>query len=1152
MASSYPRKFNVGRGSELLYNEELHKNFEATKHLLDVPEDTAVPITQLDGALWLKREKGLNELKTWVKNEGRYVNIFANKFQIVDQITNTVIPPNPVPGQLWIYHDVLSYYDGNKWRPIKSLPQSAGQFDLSIFNDYMFVSPLWKHGSTVIKDDDIIKFLELRRKYLQGKIDLINDSTLIAQKRKWKIGDKVDIDELTLNNLKIEGRHQFVVPNIEYERIFLDDSLDFKYEKINEFTINYEKKLVLEKTPTLIHVNPASLCGIKKRLFRIDRRNPRVRVSPFNTEYYGFKIGDRHGSLLLPESSQDDGGYILDKNNGIILSRNQAQNYDYVLSVTFIFDKRNPVGTMNYVNDKQKTTSYYIPDFLGSNNVFVEGLVLEGTHYSEDGKSKTITIDDDTSKMEVQIMRSGIREYGYVREITVEGKAVVKVIYDYRRPQVFMNGQAMNMDTEVTYDKANNTFFVLGGQHNMSWVVIELCDKQNPIKDADGDYITLDNKKAGFKTVTKLTGEKIQEGPYKITGKAPNGDPIFDEHTTVDIKYYDMYDSSGAVTLADNKGNAVIKYDNDDVRMQDRYNSLGYKIGEYADCLVLFVDGLMIKQDDLIVDLNNKTVRTSSLRKGQEYVLLKDKYHYFMNMSSLMPALYVDKVSDSLVYHNGKLICNGTAITRDISKERMKEFAVHNEIIHFTGESLFAVKDIMEFNANTNEWVQLPRQVRLAIFDMINSYENMPKTIAFNFEWSKQRDRMDVYAFKFANDIDNTLIIKNLPTTYNDPDSAIDNKNKPLPYVMTGDAPEIAANRIHFFEKDIKDMINSLPESFTKQFPMDKANMGASLRAIREEAIRRLNNTPKYSTLHYHKFDIEDKYMMGIGSLCVYVNGVRQLWTIETGENSFAIPWPVRGLVTYTIEAPLATGNIVAQREILDHNNTIDGIINTYKTSIPLYPGRVNVYVDGVRQGKDTFHIIDSHTIMFKDSETKLTGEKSTYPDEIVVDYKNIPVKIHHTEDSKILIEVFSEIDWKEKDFYLKRSLDNYIIAAQDYNLDLSALHSLDHLKIYIDGLYMGLKDHDGYVCDRNKETITVTRPTVIDKITGDPLYLYLMRNKHANEAYKKEQNERRIMGLMKRSYNMTREKAIKILKDQGLYDEDRMPYRKNIIIEWR
>ena len=100
MASSYPRKFNVGRGSELLYNEELHKNFEATKHLLDVPEDTAVPVTQLDGALWLKREKGLNELKTWVKNEGRYVNIFANKFQIVDQITNTVIPPNPVPGQL--------------------------------------------------------------------------------------------------------------------------------------------------------------------------------------------------------------------------------------------------------------------------------------------------------------------------------------------------------------------------------------------------------------------------------------------------------------------------------------------------------------------------------------------------------------------------------------------------------------------------------------------------------------------------------------------------------------------------------------------------------------------------------------------------------------------------------------------------------------------------------------------------------------------------------------------------------------------------------------------------------------------------------------------------------------------------------------------
>ena len=63
----------------------------------------------------------------------------------------------------------------------------------------------------------------------------------------------------------------------------------------------------------------------------VDRENPKINVSAHDTEYYGFHGDSIYGDLLLPEETQDDGGYIT-MNDGIYLSYAQAQNYDYVFS----------------------------------------------------------------------------------------------------------------------------------------------------------------------------------------------------------------------------------------------------------------------------------------------------------------------------------------------------------------------------------------------------------------------------------------------------------------------------------------------------------------------------------------------------------------------------------------------------------------------------------------------------------------------------------------------------------------------------------------------------------------------------------------------------------------------------------------------------
>ena len=1185
MALPYPRKFNAGRGSELIYNEELHKNFEATRHLLDKPEGDIEPKTPLDGALWLKRKNNRNHLKTWVQSKGQFVNIFADKFKITEYIMSPSAPSEPVEGQLWIYQGVLCYYNGYQWVPIKAQQLDALQFDVSVFTDFIFASPLWKQGNTIVLDKDIQAFQEARRKYLQSKIDFMADSTLMGDGTKWKIGDPLKDGTISLNGFNLEGYHQFVVPRLEFARIFAEGILDHSFKEENQYTIEYPKSFLVTNKPSMVHVNPGRLCNIRKRLFRIDRQNPRVPIPTEKTEYYGFHLGSRYGTLLLPEEFQDDGGYIRDHDNGIILSYNQAQNFDYVLTVTFEFDTVKPTGYVKHLRGHHDHTSYYLPDFTDINNVFVEGLVLEGTAYKKSNIYQTITLDENTASMEVQIMRSGTREYGFIRDMTIDDKALIRVLHDFNQPLVFLNGEAMNpAEGEISYERDKNLFTVQNGRMNMAWVVFELCDHVHPAVDKDGDLITRDgNKKAGYKIIHNIDGTERKEGPYLITGKDAANNPIFDESKTVDIIYYDMLESMGVVTQKDASGQGVIPYTSEDFVVEDILDESNTKIGERVNHAVLFIDGLMVKRDDLVIDKVNKTITVPNLRVGQDYILLQDKHNYFIDTSDLLPALDVGKkFSESLVYCGGYLLMNKSAITQNIDPEQARDNAKHQEIMFFIDAKVTKEKEIMEYDAINKKWLKLTPQVRENIRAMIDSYENMPRTIGLKFSWSSNKRKrkrdvknpqsgivfdpfedirkeqpdfqpdIDIYAYNYATDVEHSLIIRNLPSEYDDPDSPLDDKNKPLREVLNGDAPEIALNGIHFFEKDIQEGIEKLPESFLETLPMDPLHIDRSKKKAREEAIRYLNMTPKYSTMYYHRFDIEDQYVPSIGSLCVYVNGVRQYGILENGNNSFAIPWPVRGIVTYTIEFPEHGNHVVAVREVIDSKNAVGDLINVYHTKVSLYPGKPAIYVNGIRQPHDAYTIMDAHTLMFNDLTTRLVGNKHNYPDENLWDPDGKPVILHHTLDDKILVEVFQEYKWQEEHVKLEQTNQNFIIPLNKYKMNPDMIRTQDELKIYIDGLFFGLKDYDGYQRNRNSEVLTITRPETIERLVGDPLYDYLIKNKGAMIRYVKERNESLIRDLIASTYNMTREEAIKHLKDLNLYDKERLPYAKDMIIEWR
>ena len=83
-------------------------------------------------------------------------------------------------------------------------------------------------------------------------------------------------------------------------------------------------------------------------------------------------------------------------------------------------------------------------------------------------------------------------------------------------------------------------------------------------------------------------------------------------------------------------------------------------------------------------------------------------------------------------------------------------------------------------------------------------------------------------------------------------------------------------------------------------------------------------------------FNIKDSYIPNIGSLSVWVNGIRQYDVIEFLDGTgFELPEPVTGVVTYVIERPEKGATTVATREILSEKNVVPNTINVYKTTKP-------------------------------------------------------------------------------------------------------------------------------------------------------------------------------------------------------------------------
>lgn len=883
-----------GRQSENLFGGELHNVFETVRHVSDYFADASVPVPKHKGAIWVDRRT--NEayvyMGTGFKHERirqGWLPLFADKFKIFDEMLNEVPSTSPVIGQLWLYNDVLMYYDGSNWKPVKALEQSDSQFNISAFSDFAIYSPLNRMGSMVISDFELEDYLKAKKDY--------TDMDKALLKSRYKFGDSIVTDVRQQMSFDLEDiSYQYLVPNIEVDRVFLDHRLDRNYQEQSRSVVQYSRNYILNeqdayddstpvtshvKYPSLIHINPGKMSGMHKRLFKINIRNPKIMCPAHNTEFYGYKVGDMRGHLLIPAKTLtdtsgsgdikyalvDDNGeqvfvdvsdaatpvyvdvvsgsqqlsntYTLAdyqvQSDGIYLSSDAAQHYDYVLAITYEFSWMNATGQLRQADNRAGVTSFYVPQKLGDMNVFINGFDYEDHLYSWDEQNRTLTLSHDVSGNNFDTTVWGVfaHEYGFITDMNLSSdnyEARISTIHKFNAPLIFLNGEVLcrsqwdylDERTLEPTDLSGNKFVIHGARKDMCWTIIDMVkheqyyeDVQVEVDDTTGeiaaqkelrtntydigieddgfidntsDYVDSYGNPAiplpdGLEIVISDVKEALAKS-YEFIGEYVTND----ENETVYIQdkngelvpiyiggNYDVVPGNRisqyvfvGTPLRDDDGNTVCVMDHNiekEVYVGGKFVRKDYFTHYKLPHVVLFVNGLMVRRDDLRYDYQRRMITCDGLEPGMTYVLLNDPddqlYTDTMD-GGIMPALSVGKIDASLVYHNGYLLNESSSYLQGGDEEYASHTAMHGEIKAFDNGTSWKIFNALKTDPIYNVqgiWEPIDDQTGEDIKTFSNSYVNTSTAISLNPTVSNlESDDIVVFGYKLANYLEHPLV----------------------------------------------------------------------------------------------------------------------------------------------------------------------------------------------------------------------------------------------------------------------------------------------------------------------------------------------------------------------------------------------------------
>lgn len=1007
MSLPYKRSFTSGRGSELLQNEDLHKIYETTRHISEQPKKNEEPELKLHGALW--RDDRTNELKYCNKIKNKWELVFGSKFQITDQMLVEVIPSNPVTGQLWIHNQVLYYYDGAEWQPIKASLIDDNPFAQAAFSDFAFISPLDAVGNTVYKLQETNS--DYFQHYYKDKMDYKN-------KQDYLYGDKWTNENWNnpfvdpkYNEIPNDAKSQFILPNVKYDKFFITHTLRHDFEKVSSICLQYPTQALLNTRESAIHINYGKITGLTKRLVKVNKENPTITISPHNTEFYGYRNGEYLGDLLIPSDTVDEGDYVID-NGTIILNYSAAQNYDYVLACTYQFGWIRDTGTAKISNSKNLASGYHLQDMKVPMNVFINGLNLEDRFYSVDEGNQDVTITDenyDPEKYTIDFLSSPGHEFGYIRDTDLQDRGIIKLLHQVRRPLVFINGELMHPILD-NLEYRDDRIYVPGAKINMPWTVIDT-------KPADGS-----------------------DGLPMLAGR------VEDSQRQIIIADAALVNSSDLLlpkeTLDKNDPSHL------SIETIDVTNNTSTKLGiSYPDTwlltdqsVVLFINGLLISSDDVIIDRINHavTLKNEELELTDKYVLLKDSDHYLYDMMKAIPALNVGHVDNAMIYMNGKLLSNLASIVELKNPDMLdSDTLANNEIRFFVPDKFDQTVGTFEiYDSYSDIWKPVTDTEKQNIMTLINSYVISVSSVDFVIKYTTA-DEIIVYGIKYANTINDILKIG---TATLDSDSSNPNYNTKKDYYYIKDPYIAGAGMLNLFVNGVK-QIQGI--DYMEQYD--------------GQTVRFLNpNILKDASIRY---------------------------IIET---------PEKGQDVAATFVTLKQDNMVAA-------NVYE--IPEELESISFFPGRLTVYRNGIRLVKDDWTLLGNRTIMIRNTKNPTVGLMSNnFPEEKMIAGKDI-VTVKHKQPDVISVEIRQDFSRKEYTFEYpggEMKLEDLNIPS---NILETKDEILIYINGVFTGL--SEKDKNSYHTDPYKECLCIDDSKVLQTLNVDPLWALLQKNKAAYDAWK-------------------------------------------------
>ena len=1010
MTLPFSRNFQNGRQSEQFLNDELLRIFEMLRYLSHYKTENKgqwPPPPKLRGALNVQPAD--ETINFWDSAHNQWVPFFRSKFQIVDQIMSEEEPKTPVVGQLWINNGILCYFNGYGWEPIKSIQVDDAQWASAAFADFQIISPMnpakdhvvdiGGHQYVVTKTEAMEETVDDYWKYFyDNQMNYQVNQTAVTSSDKWDpnilsdgsrsyVWNSPELPVPPVTEISRPIQSQFIVPSVRTDRIFLGHKYDQSYEPVSSICFQYPTTKALSGTISGIHLNPGKLVKMTKRFFKIDKLNPTIGVSAYNTEFYGYRESQRGGELLLPSANQDAGDYMPSE-GCIVLNYNATQDYDYVMSITYDFTWIRSDGSVSKKSPDDATSSFYLANLRSPLNIHVNGLKLEEASYDVNFGTDTVTIKDNAANVQVEAWSPYKKQYGYIRETDLRGWGIIKLHKPVKAPLVFVGGLLMH-PLYSGLEIEDNIIYVpnSGGKNQMrgmQWCVIDLT--------------TADDK-----------------DQVNVSGKTTQG------ASSEQAAIRNFIVASG-ITNPTAANNAVIKYDKTKIKS--------------TDSVVVFIDGLMVAHKDVIRDADNGYITVpNGVPKDKEYVVLKDRDGAIYD-SSMAPALGLGFISDTLIYCGGKLLAEPSCVNSLMSPEMIdKEKVAHGEIKYFITNDETGQGDWRIYDQYNEEWPRLPADDANLVAVITNSYENQLTSVRFNFTYDRIRDEVTIYAFKFANEISGLV--------------------------------EIGS---------------------------------ATLFDVDEE-----DNMPIYF--------INGKYGYDNGTLNVFRNGIKLLHNIDYFESASGESFKLKEMpdendvIQYLIE-PVERGYDNGHIQvILTKDNALQP--NVYKISdnsdVSLYPGRLSVYINGVRIPKDDWVLLSSKSILLKYTDYKASGSADNYPEELMADEDHKPFVINHTYPDLILVEIRYDYDRKEKTIHLTED-EFYGVDVVKYELDKVMLDASDEIIFYLNGQFAALSRNKNtdYRLDRYRGCISFSNEDFLETINRDPLDLLFKADPYAYNGWKK------------------------------------------------